>query len=171
MSRSAKDTPVTRGNYTDSEESLHQAKERILRSTGEAADSLDPLDNGEQSDIEIFSDVPYDERKMAMLQFMEEKVGIIVHDSTDKLAQPIPEVWNGGRVQRFIRGQEQFVKRKFVEVMARARRTVYVQERYRDADGNDAIRHVPHTSSMYPFSVTQDTPDGRLWLEKIRQEA
>lgn len=110
--------------------------------------------------------------KAEALAFMEESVDVMVHPSTDRNAEPIVELWCNGRSQFFARNQLQTVKRKFVEVLARARTTAYTQERYRDGNGNDAIRNIPHTALRYPFSVMHDpNPRGRAWLQKVLAEA
>ena len=117
-------------------------------------------------------DGPNWEEKAAELAFLEEPVEVLVHESTDPNAEPIVETWCNGRSQFFMRGQPQVVKRKFVGILARAKRTSYTQQRYKDAEGNDAIRNVPHTALRYPFSVTADrNPRGADWLRKVLAEA
>jgi len=73
-------------------------------------------------------DRPVDKEHLENLKFNEEVLTIMLHDTTDPTADPIPYVINDGRRQAFIRGQEQQVKRKFVEVLARMKVTSYTQE-------------------------------------------
>lgn len=110
--------------------------------------------------------------KAELLAFMEEPVTVVVHTSTDKNASQIVEVWNDGRVQRFLRGEEQVVKRKFVEVLARAKSDTFRSVEYMDEAGNQAFRYPKTTSLKYPFAVIRDdNPKGSAWLKKILAEA
>ena len=110
--------------------------------------------------------------KAEALQFMEEMVDVIVHDSTDQNAEPVVETWCNGRSQFFLRNEVQTVRRKFVERLARAKITTYKQEYYKDANGDNAIRNIPRTALRYPFSVQHDpNPNGRAWLQKVLAEA
>jgi len=133
-----------------------------------------PLDGDariEPQEIEVVGGPVIDDLAPA-LAFMEEPVDVLVHDSADRNAEPIVETGVNGRVQFFIRGQTQTVKRKFVECLARAKTTTYSQQKYSDANGNDAIRNVPHTALRYPFSVVNDrNPNGAAWLKKVLAEA
>lgn len=108
--------------------------------------------------------------KLDALAFMEEPVEVVVAETTDKNANPFPEVWNDGRVQRFVRGQPITVRRKFVEVLARAKKTSYTQEKYKDAEGTDTYRNIPHTGLEYPFAVIRDSDKGRAWLKSVLAE-
>lgn len=165
MSRQAKDNPVSSSVLEDTEDmEIHQQQPRTMKATGAAKDSLDSIVLARAQEMP-------DEEWVNEMRFNEEKVVIVVAESTDKYASPIVEVWNDGRCQRFLRGEAQECKRKFVEVLARCRRTTYTQKTVKDEDGNDAIVNVPHTAPMYPFQVVQDTPKGRAWLKRIMAEA
>lgn len=162
---SRKDIVAPSGALHSQDHQVGQDHERTMKSTGPAADSLDPLFiepvEGDGPGQDFFDN----------LAFMEEMVGIVVAETTDHLAAPIPEVWNGGRVQRFLRGEEIMVKRKFVEVLARCKRTTYTQKKVKDDEGNDTYIQIPKTALMYPFVVTQDTDKGKAYLKKILAEA
>lgn len=106
--------------------------------------------------------------KLAMLAFMEEVVTVVVHDSTNPQDERIVEVWNDGIPQRFIRGQEQQVKRKYVEVLARAKQEGYSQEELPNKEG---YRNIPHTALRYPFAVVGDSDKGKAWLKRVLAEA
>ena len=124
----------------------------------------------EPSVIEKVDHQPSNE-KLSNLAFAEEEMVIVVHDSVDVNDDPIPYVINGGRRQAFIRGQEQSVRRKYVEILARMKRTRYTQEKYKDSQGIDSIRNIPHTALVYPFTVVSDpNPNGRAWLKAILAE-
>lgn len=139
-----------------------QDKPRNMPSTGPA--------RIEAAEIEIV-DGPDWKNRAETEAFFEEKIEIMVHPSTDKSAEQVVQVWNNGRSQFFIRGQTNTVRRKFVEVLARAKQTAYTQEEYVDHLGAKAIRNVPHTALRYPFSIVRDTnPKGADWLKKVLAE-
>lgn len=122
-------------------------------------------------DIEVV-DGPEWKDRAAELAFMEERVDVVVHESSDKQAEPIVEVWVNGRAQRFIRGQVQTVKRKFVERLARAKPAHYRNEEYIDAEGGKAVRWPKGHTLAYPFAVVRDeNPKGPAWLRKVLAEA
>jgi hypothetical protein len=107
----------------------------------------------------------------AELAFNEELVEVMVHESTDKNAEPIVDLYCNGVPQRFVRGRTQTVKRKYVEILARARvtaMTTVVQ-----IEGDNVINRInKHTALRYPFSIQrEDNPKGAAWLRKIQQEA
>lgn len=99
--------------------------------------------------------------------FMNEILTVIVHeDGNDNAVEnPCPSV--NGVNQGFIRGKEQNVKRKYVEALARGRKTKYVQ-RILDPTRPESIQMVETTSLVYPFSVLRDpNPKGKEWLRSI----
>lgn len=143
---------------------IGQHKNRDMPSTGDA--KVDDL-----SVIEM-ADGPTISKKDMELAFLEEPVEIFVHESTDPNAEPIVQTGCNGRTQLFVRGLNQIVKRKFVGVLAEAKKTSYTQQRYKDANGNDGIRNVPRTALLYPFSVVNDSNRaGADWLKKILASA
>lgn len=107
----------------------------------------------------------------AELAFNEEVLQVMVHESTDKNAEQMVDVYVNGTPQRFLRGHVQSVKRKFVEVLARAKPqsiTTSVQ-----TTNEDVINKVLKSSALrYPFSVHFDpNPKGPAWLRKVLAEA
>lgn len=112
------------------------------------------------------------EEKAKMLSFMEEPIKVLVHRSGDKQAANIAEVWNGGIRQAFIRGVPIVVKRKFVEVLARAREITYDQDVGVDRNTGEAVqRMIPRIGLKWPFDVLEDpNPLGRAWLQSLIQE-
>lgn len=104
--------------------------------------------------------------------FMEEPVLLYVHpDTTPGSLDVILPTVNGINMP-IIRGKDQWVKRKYVEALARSRITAYTQQ-VPDASRPENIQMVPATQLTYPFSVREDkNPQGRAWLENIiRQQA
>ena len=109
----------------------------------------------------------------AEMAFMEEPVSIIVHESTDQNdPDPNPLLQVNGRTQYIVRGREQVVRRKFVEVLARAKKTGYTQSmRHDPVTGNVYQSMNPRTALRYPFSVIEDkNPKGHAWLRKVLAE-
>ena len=104
--------------------------------------------------------------KAAKLAFMEEKIDVMVHESTDPNAEQIVETWVNGIAQRFVRGQVQTVRRKYVNVLACAKGTGIATREARDNNGDRTTVIVKHTALKYPFSVVRDeNPRGALWLK------
>jgi hypothetical protein len=71
-----------------------------------------------------------------------------------------------------MRGQAQEVKRKYLEILARAKRTVISTPETTDNSGSrtNAIRQA--TTMKYPFQLVYDAnPRGPAWLKGIMQEA
>ena len=100
--------------------------------------------------------------------FMAEKITIIVQDSSDENDHEIVETWVNGRVQRFLRGQAQLVKRCYVEALARAKRTTFKQT-LDERNGEQSFNQMrPHHSLAYPFTVLEDrNPKGQAWLRSV----
>lgn len=120
-------------------------KPRILKSDGPAKDALEP------NIIETADRMP-DKDHADTLALNETIVKVRVHDTTDKTATPLPDVYVNGRGQRFIRGMVQDVKWKFVEALARQRETTYTQEQLPNMGG---YRNIPHTVLKYPFDLVE----------------
>lgn len=100
----------------------------------------------------------------AELAFMEEPVKILLHESTDENAEPIVDLYCNGTPQRLIRGMEQVVKRKYVQILCNARQTSIKTQT--GVQGDNVVSRVnKHTAVRYPFSVIEDrNPKGAPWL-------
>jgi len=105
------------------------------------------------------------------MAFANEMVVVMVHETTDKTANPFPEVWVNGRVQRFVRGEEQTVRRCYVEKLARLKLTTFDNLKTKDVDGEDVYRYPTHTGLVFPFAVISDSDKGKVWLKGILAEA
>lgn len=101
------------------------------------------------------------------MAFMNEMVTVRIHPSTDRNANPLPDVYVNGRVQRFPRGEEITVRRCFVERLAFARLTTFENQKIKDANGDDKYIYPAHTAEVYPFTVIGDSPKGEAWLKSI----
>jgi predicted Ser/Thr protein kinase len=142
---------------------VHQGNGLVIPSTGDIAEI-------DRTDLQIeTSERPINiDEKAAALAFMEEIVTVMIHESTNPEDEQIVEVSNGGRLQNFIRGQPQQVRRKYVEVLARARKTDYRQTAGRNYSGEQIMKMNPSTALKYPFSVIHDpNPNGVAWLTNI----
>lgn len=142
-----------------SEVSIKQQPELLMSTTGEAERAEQVLEVHNDIDMNYADD----------LAFMEEYVDVRVEESTDLNAEPVVAVFNNGQSQYFVRGKTQRVKRKFVEVLARAKQTTVntIEDR-----NEGAVRLKRHTSLRYPFSMTRDdNPKGYAWLRNILSEA
>lgn len=122
-------------------------------------------------EIEVIDSVLTGE-KAAIEAFMAEKINVIVLDSADETENEIVETWVNGRVQRFLRGTPQWVKRCYVEALARAKRTTYRQV-LDERMGVQAFNQMrPNHTLAYPFTVLEDpNPKGPHWLRGILAEA
>jgi hypothetical protein len=101
------------------------------------------------------------------MAFANEMVTVRVHQSTDKNAHPLPDVYVNGRVQRFPRGEEINVRRCFVERLARAMATTYGNVKVKGPDGEDKYIYPQSSAEVYPFTVIGDTPKGEAWLKNL----
>lgn len=117
------------------------------------------------------------------LTFNEEPVTVLMHPTAEKFASPFVECTvNGKGVEIFVEGygwleikqipvnKAVTVKRKYVEVWARAKHTdVRTNVTGQPGDGKDPINEVLRTTSLrHPFSVIEDrNPRGKAWLEKL----
>ncbi len=104
--------------------------------------------------------------------FMNEMVTIVVNPSQDPDDPQLVQVGVNGVNQFMPRGEPIAVKRKYVEVLARAKRTDFAQqldERLGEAKFN--LLRTMH-SLKYTFSVLEDrNPRGRAWLTGVLAEA
>lgn len=106
--------------------------------------------------------------KMKNIAFMEERVTVLVHDTSEKHADAVVEIGVNGRNELFVRGQEKTVARKFVEGLARAKPVSFRNEEYTAEDGTRKVRHPSNIGSRYTFSVVQDpNPMGKEWLKSV----
>lgn len=105
------------------------------------------------------------------LAFNEEYLDVVVHESTDKNAEQMVDVYVNGTPQRFLRGQVQKVKRKYVEVLARAKNQS-IQTVVQTTTDDVVNRIIKNSALRYPFAVQHDpNPRGQAWLRKVLAEA
>lgn len=113
-------------------------------------------------------DKPMADSLVSELAFMEEKVDVMLHESTDPNAENPVQVSVNGINQFFLRGQQQTVRRKYVEVLARAKKTAISTPEMTNQVGERVAAIRKATALHYPFSVTRDdNPRGQAWLRGI----
>lgn len=129
--------------------------------------------------IEISDDAPVvetvaqsaDFRELAADEaFMNERLTVMVHATTDE-NQPTHIIVNcNGVNQPIIRGVPTLVKRKYVEILARMKETKYTQITANPAAPDLTEMRARH-GLAYPFEVTDDpNPKGRSWLQNVLAE-
>lgn len=104
---------------------------------------------------------------VALEAFMNENVLIHVYtDGTSGALEVVTPTVNGVN-QPIIRGRDQLVKRKYIEVLARSKIITYRQE-VADPSRPENIQMTPLANMTTPFVVREDrNPKGRAWLEHI----
>lgn len=133
-----------------------------------ASGDINREDFREQFDI---LDKPVANDKLKNLAFMEEEVEIVINPGNQYDPQTIQTNVNGVN-QFFIRGVKQWVKRKFVAVLAQAKTEIISTVPHVDNTGARATKIQKSYVPTYPFTVIQDkNPDGSVWLERMIREA
>jgi hypothetical protein len=103
--------------------------------------------------------------------FMEEPVHIIISDTEVANAEQVIQLAVQGKNQFVFRGAPIWIKRKYLEVLARARPESISTQEFTDTSGNRATRILKTMGLKYPFRVLEDkNPDGSRWLEAILKE-
>jgi hypothetical protein len=122
------------------------------------------------ADGKIISNPTRGKKWMDEMAFMEEIVTVRVHTTTDKNANPIPDIYVNGRVQRFLRGHEQKVKRLFLAKLAQSQVTSFDCQLVKDHEGQDKYVYPGTSAEIYPFTVIGDTPKGDAWLKGLMRQ-
>lgn len=161
-------------------------RRRTLESADTSIQQHDPLpmpglgDELERAaEIVVASEEEIKAEHAARLAFAEEPVRILVHPSGDKNAQIVHDAWvNGKGAEVFVNGQwvefgcipvgiEVITKRKYVEVLARKKRTNVRTEVIKQQDSEQNLVH-RDTIHECPFSVIEDrSPYAREWLQGL----
>lgn len=117
-------------------------------------------------------DKPLPVEAFEMEAFMNDMVTIVVNPAQDPDEPTLVQVGVNGVNQFIPRGHPIAVKRKYVEVLARAKRTDFRQN-LDERMGEQAFNLVhPMHSLRYPFSVISDPHrNGGAWLIAILSEA
>jgi hypothetical protein len=102
--------------------------------------------------------------------FMDEKVVVLVHESPEKNAEKIVDVYNNGTPQRFVRGEWVICRRKFVEVLARAKPFGVTTPEIVDGNGDRATKISMASGHRYSFEMRDRNPLGQAWLNNIMRQ-
>lgn len=116
-------------------------------------------------------DKPMPKDALDLEAFMNEPVTIIVNPATDPDEPRLVQVGVNGVNQFLPRGEPMTVKRKYVEVLARAKRTNFSQTL--DERLGEGMNHLKAMHLLrFPFSVIEDrNPSGAPWLRGVLAEA
>lgn len=115
-------------------------------------------------------DMPQFAGHLETLAFMEERVLVRVHETTEPHAEKFIEVYNDGKLQIFVRGEWIIAKRKYVEVLARAKPFSVTTPEAVDGRGNATRRIDRHVGQRYQFEMRDKNPKGAAWLNAIMME-
>lgn len=117
-------------------------------------------------------DKPMPAEAFEMEAFMNDMVTIVVNPSNDPDEPMLVQVAVNGVNQFIPRGEAIAVKRKYVEVLARAKRTDFAQN-LDERLGEQGFNQVRTMHSLrYPFSMISDpNPKGSAWLLGVLAEA
>lgn len=147
-----------------SEKQIGNEEARTLKSTGPVDEALTP------PIIEPVNRV-VSKQKLENLKFNEDIVTIRILGSDSPTDDPFPTVWNDGRKWVFERDVDTPVARKFVEVLARAKKSAFGLRKVTDNEGVDHYEYPRKNSLRYPFAVIHDpSPKGKQWLDSILRE-
>lgn len=136
--------------------------EQIMRNT---LASVQPV-----SDREF--DLTSDEGKLAYEQFMNERIVITIHETTDKNEPTHAYVGDNGVGVWIPRGRPVRLPRKYVETLARSQIRAYYQERDPNPHADEGIITKRRGGAAYPLSVLEDkNPKGRAWLQRVTHES
>lgn len=135
--------------------------------------SLDGLERTDQA-IEVptaADDAGRMKAKAEMLAFLEERVKIVLHESTNPNDQQVVSFAVNGSTIYLTRGVPTVVRRKYLEMILRAKAQDVRVNVVRDANG-DVVNRTSKTSALaYPFSVIEDrNPRGAAWLAQRMRE-
>lgn len=117
-------------------------------------------------------DKPMPKEAFEMEAFMNDMVTIIVNPPHEADEPMLVQVAVNGVNQFIPRGEPIAVKRKYVEVLARAKRTDFAQN-LDERLGEQGFNQVRTMHSLrYPFSMISDpNPKGGAWLTGVLAEA
>ena len=103
------------------------------------------------------------------LAFLEEPVEVMVAEPQDEKESNLVQLFVQGRSQMIIPGQPIVIKRKYLEVLARAKQIRYKPVvKINDLTGAPINMMIPRLVLRYNFSVIQDkNPKGAEWLRRI----
>src|SRR3990167_4391958 len=153
------------GKSIDSQETrVGQVQEHIIPPIGH-------VHREDLVDIIEVQDTPRWKDKAKALAFDDEPVTVVISSDSDPNAEQIIDLACNGVSQRLFRNEQKTIKRKFVEILARAKKEIITTPQITDASGNQTTKIVRTPGLRYPFRVLKDNnPDGPVWLERVLAE-
>lgn len=117
-------------------------------------------------------DSPMEKDYFKEVEFMEDVLTIRIEPGREKNAPQLIDVYVNGRAEWVPVGKPWKLKRKYVEVLARAK-PMSIQTSHESAEesADPQNRVIRSVSSMHPFTVINDpSQKGYEWLTRILQE-
>lgn len=105
-------------------------------------------------------------------KFYDEPVLVEIPKSSNPNEDIYIQLGVNGTIQPLLRGQAQWIKRRFLEVLVRAQpTTLETVEEIDPRTGNKAVRLVKTTGEKYPYRILQDNnPRGYAWLQNLKRQ-
>lgn len=147
----------------DSREHQPQPRDVVIPVEGPATLEVEPL--------EVIQGPGFENREEE-LKFMEDRLTILIHPSTDKNAEMLIPVGVNGRMCYVPRNKKVLIARKYVERLARAKEEGVTQN-VKAETPMEVNRLTINSAQKYPFIILHD-PDpvkGPLWFQKVSAEA
>lgn len=132
--------------------------------------SLEDLRDSLNSTVTMNPEDPAFKKFTEDSKFMDEKVLVRILPSSDKHAEKIICIGNGGTNQHFLRGEWTIAKRKYVEVLARAKPFSVQTPEITDGNGDRTTKIDLSHGLRYPFEMRDQNPIGQTWLNHIMQQ-
>ena len=156
-------------NYVAVPNKHFEADEQFLGAEGNAVMSEDAAGNqiltvpdGTHVDDPLFSE------KMKMLQFNEGLIDVHIHDNADEQMPKTFEVFCNGIPQFLTHGKVCRMKRKFVEILMRAKPAKFGNvERNDPATGEKEYVYPVSKGLKFGFSLVNPTPIEQQWIAAV----
>ena len=156
------------------EQPVAQGKPRTMKSSGPAAQSLEPATYPQAdraAEIVVSRQVRIDDEKTAKLAFDQEMIEVMIHTTTDPVAPQTFELGVNGHMVILQRGKTYTLKRYLVEKLMRCKETTYRQEEATGPDGERQYKYIPQDALRFGFTITRDAnPRSADWQRAIAAE-
>lgn len=157
----ASNTPVFKSKGVD-------AREYQIGQDGTAS-----FDDGDLIHVETKTlDDPRMQEKLSTEAFMNEMVEVRINDSAEQNADMGFAIYVNGKPEIFRQGEQRYVKRMYVEGLARAKKTSFANVfRVDPGTGEKEYVYPSKTGLRYGFSVVTDrNKNGATWLESVLRQ-
>lgn len=114
---------------------------------------------------------PLSPEQLADVAFYEELVEVEILPTENPHAEAVIQLQCNFVNQFLIRGVPAVIKRKYVEILARAKTENIATPEFTDARGNRSTRVTKSQGLRYPFRVLRDdNPKGPSWLQAVMMQ-